>query len=380
MCGTQQYDKNAESAEVSAVERLRELRASGEPILPVKVPPRYRRLVEWEIRELREREGPLYSVVYPREEKFSTFAPGEKVNFVEDLDHMPPGLQRVVVHRYPHKILFLPTQRCFGHCQYCFRPDVTDSTCRENLDEDTIRQVRAYLKLHPEVREVIFSGGDPLTCDVRRLARAVESFRSLPSVKHLRLHTRAPVYAPDALSDEVLDFLAEYDVRTVIHAVHPYELEGEAADRTARLFERGIRAYNQFPLLRGINDHPAAVMELAYRCNELGVGMLSIFIADPIRYGATYRIRLERVFDIADQVFFNGEAWISNFRLCLDSPVGKVKREHVIRHDRARGVYVFQRQGGRTVYHDIPAGLDRPTPLEKLLYRGATHVDLDEWR
>ncbi|MGC9454067.1 MAG: radical SAM protein [Phycisphaerae bacterium] len=369
-----------EPTELPAFDRLRELRRSGEPILPVKATSRYRRLVQRELRELGEPEGPLYSVVYPRQDKFSTFAPGEKVNFVEDFDHMPPGLERVVVHRYPNKILFLPTQRCFGHCQYCFRPDVTASTCRENLDEDTVRKVRAYLKLHPEVREVIFSGGDPLTCDVRRLARAAESFRSLPSVKHIRLHTRAPVYAPDAVTDDVLDFLAEYDIRTVIHAVHPYELEDEAADSAARLFDRGIRVYNQFPLLRGINDHPAVVMELAYRCNELGIGMLSVFIADPIRYGATYRMRLQRVFDIADQVFFHGEAWISNFRLCLDSPVGKVKREHIIRHDRDRGVYVFQREGGRTVYHDIPAELDVPTPLEKLLYRGATHVDLDQWR
>lgn len=385
MCKTQQMPSVRDPVRIPlALTQLRELRRRGEPILPIKVPPHYRRLVERERALLGRTDGPLNSVVYPKSDKFTAFAPGEVVNFVEDYAHMPRGLERVIVHRYPGKLLFFPSQRCFGHCQYCFRPDVTADGAHgppeDNLSDRTIEKVAAYLKLHPHVREVILSGGDPLVCETERLQRAVSRFLDVPSVQWCRLHTRAPVYEPSAVTGEVLDFLAGGRVRLVIHAVHPYEISPETVEVLEKVRRRGIAAFNQFPLLRGINDHPAAVMELAYRCAEHNVGMLSMFIADPIRYGAAYRLRLQRVFDIADEVFFRGEAWISNFRVCLDSRIGKVKREHIVSRDPGRDTYVFARQGRQVIYHDIPAEMDVPTPLADLLYNGAHYIDPGQWR
>ena len=365
----------------SAMDQLDRLRAAGYPILPVKVSRRYGRLVNEEIELLGRQGGPLYNIVYPKHDKFQVRAPGEVVNFVEDFDHMPPGLKRVVVHRYPAKMLYFPTDTCVGHCQYCFRPDVTGTPAslknrHRNLDPPVIARVVAYLRDHPKVREVIFSGGDPLACKVDDLRRAVEAFMAVPTVRWCRFHTKSPLFAPELVSDALLDLCAEHDIRFVIHAVHPYELADDVAPYLNRIRQRGIMAYNQFPLLRGINDHPAVIMELAYTCAQLGIQMLTMFVADPIRYGAAYRLRLGRVYDIADQVFRQGEGWISNFRVCLDTPIGKVMRQHIRVHDPDRDIYTFQRDGRQVRYQDIPAQMDRPTPVQDLLYRGTRHVDL----
>ena len=197
------------------VDRLNELRASGVPLLRVKMPPHYRSLVDEEIRILGREGRPLFLVVYPGEGRFDTFAPGEVVNFVEDFDHMPPGLRRVVVHRYPYKLLYFPTDMGVGHCQYCFRPDVTGPDARQknlnrNLSPETICDVTDYLRQHPDVREVIFSGGDPLACRVKDLERAAASFRRVPSVRWLRLHTKAPIFNPSLVTDAFLDLCARH--------------------------------------------------------------------------------------------------------------------------------------------------------------------------
>ncbi len=377
MCHTN--TKPASPAHEPAVVQLNQLREQGVPLLPVKIPRHYRQLVEEEIATLGRTGGPLHSVVYPKADRFHTFAPGEVTNFVEDFGHMPDGLDRVIVHRYPAKLLFFPTDTCVGHCQYCFRPDITGTdpaakNRHRNLTDPVLDDVVRYLEQNPGVREVIFSGGDPLACKPAALDNALSRILSVPSVKWCRFHSKAPLFAPALLNERMIDVLARHRVKLVIHAVHPYELGAEVGERLAEARRRGVLLYNQFPLLRGINDHADVLLELAYRCVDLGVQMLTMFIADPIRYGATYRLRLQRVFDLADEVFLRGEGWVSNFRVCMDSPVGKVRREHVIAHDPAADQYTFERDCQQVTYHDIPAAMDRPTPVDELLYNGTRFV------
>ena len=366
-----------------AMAELERRRQAGEPILPVRITPHYRALVEAEVAALGRTGGPLHSVVYPRADRFKRVARGEHVNFADDFGHMPPGLERVLVHRYPGKVLYFPTDHCAGHCQFCLRPDVTGASPtlkhgQGNLDDDVLDRVVDYLRSQPRVREVIFSGGDPLVCPPGRLRHAVEHIMSVPTVRWCRFHSRAPIYDPKRLSDQVIELLAEWNIRFVLHVVHPYELCEAASDRLRLLRRAGVPAYNQFPLLRGINDHPAVLLELSYACAELGIQMLSLFTADPIRYGATYRVRLERAFDIVDRVFLRGESWAANFRMCIDTPHGKVRREHIVRHEPSEDRYVFQREGREITYYDIPTGFDQPTPLETLMWRGARFVELEK--
>lgn len=367
-----------------AMRELERLRSQGEALLPVKVSPRYQKLLEKEFDILGDTGGPLYSVSYPKPERFNTFVSGEVQNFVMDSDYMPAGFQDVLVHRYPAKALFLATCSCLGHCQYCFRPDIAGvnsghAAVSDNLSADILDKVCAYLYKNPQIQEIIFSGGDPLVCSIERLENAVSRLLSVPSVKYCRLHTRAPAFAPEKLSERCIRMLEEYDIRTVFHFVHPYEIDEEVSEILYKMRRRGIMMYNQFPMVRSINDHPAVILELAYRCAQVGVQMLSMFITDPIKYGAVYRPRLQRVFDTADEIFFHAEAWLSNIRVCQDTPIGKVKREHVSSCDIEKGQYTFSRQGRSVVYQDIPLSLDEPSSLKTLLYAGAEYVDPGLW-
>jgi lysine 2,3-aminomutase len=229
--------------------------------------------------------------------------------------------------------------------------------------------VTAYLRSNPEIREVIFSGGDPLACAADALDRAVTAFRSVPDVRWIRFHTKAPVFSPSILSEAHADLLVRHDVRLVLHVVHPYELTRELEDRLRSLRKRGVLLYNQFPILRGINDHAAVVLELLRRLADVGVHTMAIYVPEPVRDGAVYRVRLDRVFAITDEVFRTGEGWVSGFRVCLDTPIGKVRREDIVLRDPARDTVVFEREGRRVEFRDIPAGMDVPTPLSDLLYR-----------
>jgi KamA family protein len=368
----------------SAVARLEAVRGTEGPVLSVKIPPHYRRLVDQELEKLGRIDGPLYSVVMPRSNRFDEPSKEEPINFVDDYRNMPEGLERVIVHRYPGKLLYFPTQFCIGHCQYCFRPDITgaDSDGKRltgNLAPETLQRVQDYLRDHSKVREIIFSGGDPLACRTEDIEAAVASLLEVPSVKWVRFHTKAPIFSPAIIHDGLIEMLCRYQIRLVLHIVHPYELCSETVDAIERLRAAGVRLYNQMPLLKGINDHPAVILELAYRAAAIGVQMLSIFVADPIRYATCYRLRLDRAYGIVDEVFRRGEAWISNFRLCLDTPIGKVQHFHIVSCDREADRYVFERDGKRIAYIGLGKHQDRPTPVCELLYDGAQFVDLADW-
>src|SRR3989338_1426904 len=132
----------------TAIQRLMQMRRDGEPILPIKVPPHYMALVQEEMGILGEIGGPLYLVVFPTHKKFDLRAPHETINFVEDLSHMPPGLEGVIVHRYKHKLLYFPTDQCVGNCMYCFRQDITGSSNKQglkNVSDATLDKVVEYL-------------------------------------------------------------------------------------------------------------------------------------------------------------------------------------------------------------------------------------------
>jgi len=222
--------KKSSAVPQEAVRKLEELRAEGEALLPVKVSPRYQKLLEQEFNILESTDGPLHTVAYPKAERFNTFVPGEVQNFVMDSKHMPAGLEDILVHRYPSKALFLATCSCLGHCQYCFRPDIagvnyTVDMAPDNLSSEVLQKVCSYLHQNPQIQEIILSGGDPLVCPVEKIEYAVSRLLSVPSVKYCRLHTRAPAYAPEKLSERFIRMLEEYDIRLVFHLVHPYEID-----------------------------------------------------------------------------------------------------------------------------------------------------------
>lgn len=341
-------------------------------VLPVKVGGFYGKKVLEEVHTLGGTNGPLYKCVLPTEDKVTLRAPGEVDDFVEDRTNMPDGLSDTVVQKYGNRILFFPTETCVTNCQYCFRTDVL---AEENggkelpkLDEK-VETLRRYLAEHPEVEEVILSGGDPMVLPPKRLIWLLDLLKNELEVANIRLHTRTAVFAPSLFDERRIHALADAKVRLVNHIVHPYEVCDEVRAKLEQLRIAGVRLYNQFPILRGVNDHPEVLKKLLTLLDELDIRTLSMFIPDPIKFSASYRMQLSRLFRIVDELNWKSPSWINSTRVVLDTPHGKVRREDLIEYDRGSGIAIFERDGHRITYPDLPAEMDVPGQLETLLWK-----------
>ncbi|OAD20157.1 lysine 2,3-aminomutase YodO family protein [Candidatus Thiomargarita nelsonii] len=341
-------------------------------VLPIKVPPHYDKMVQEEYDVLGHRGGPLYRVVYPTSDRLEIRTPHEVPDFVEEQSNMPPGLANVLIHKYRRRALFLVTDRCVGHCMYCFRQDVLTDIHGNPLPplEERLNGVLNYLTGHPEISELILSGGDPLNIPFRHLSYLFEQLAQKTKVTDIRIHSRNLVFAPQIVSDKVAELLGKHRARIYIHVVHPYEIEDKMVDVIKRLQDAGVRTYSQFPILRGINDHVQVLEKLLRRLDDLRANPINLFIPDPISYSASFRIPMKRLLQLMDELYWTTGSWTNGVRLVLDTPIGKVRREDRVAWDEKTGQISFQREGKHVIYHDFPIELDKAGELDTLLWKG----------
>ncbi|CAN5237937.1 lysine-2,3-aminomutase-like protein [soil metagenome] len=188
-------------------------------------------------------------------------APGESADPIGDDAHTPV---KGIVHRYPDRLLLKPTHACAVYCRFCFRREVVGPGGEGTLTPAELDAAFAYVAAHPEVWEVILTGGDPLTLSARRLRDLSRRLAAIPHVKVLRVHTRVPAVDPQAVTEEVASALKASGkaVFVALHANHPRELTPEARAACARLIDAGIPMVSQTVLLKGVNDDAATLTAL----------------------------------------------------------------------------------------------------------------------
>jgi lysine 2,3-aminomutase len=186
---------------------------------------------------------------------------GERADPIGDDAHSPvPG----IVHRYPDRVLLKLVHVCAVYCRFCFRREMVGPGKESALSEDAYRDALDYIRAHPEVWEVILTGGDPLMLSPRRLAEVMTDLAAIDHVKVIRIHTRLPVADPARVSSELVDALKVRGATTwvALHANHPRELSEQARAACARLVDAGIPMVSQSVLLRGINDDAVTLATL----------------------------------------------------------------------------------------------------------------------
>jgi lysine 2,3-aminomutase len=188
-----------------------------------------------------------------------SLAPGD----LEDpLGEEPRRAVPAVVHRYPDRVLFLVGDRCAVYCRHCTRRRLTFSGT-DGFDKGSVEQGLAYVRAHPEVRDVIVSGGDPLVLSDERLAELLGALRAIPHVQLLRVGTRAPVTIPMRVTDALAATLRRFAPLFVItHFNHPRECTPEARAACERLVDHGVPVENQTVLLRGLNSSARLLVDL----------------------------------------------------------------------------------------------------------------------
>jgi lysine 2,3-aminomutase len=170
-----------------------------------------------------------------------------------------------VVHRYPDRCLLKPVNICPIYCRFCFRRQIIGPGT-EALSQKDLRNAYQYIKNHPEIWEVILTGGDPLILKPKKLAEIIQALVAIDHVEIIRIHTRIPVADPSRIGPEMIQAIkASKPVYVVLHANHPKEFTQTVKDACAQLVAAGIPMLSQSVLLKGVNDNPDTLAELM-RC------------------------------------------------------------------------------------------------------------------
>jgi lysine 2,3-aminomutase len=186
--------------------------------------------------------------------------PGESVDPIGDFAHSPV---EGIVHRYPDRVLLKLTHLCAVYCRFCFRREMIGPRAHA-LRPSALDAALEYITSHPQIWEVVLTGGDPLVLSPRRLKQVVSRLAKIEHLTVIRIHTRVPVADPARITPALVRALKAQGRATyvVLHANHPRELTPAARAACARLVDAGIPMLSQSVLLRGVNDDPATLGEL----------------------------------------------------------------------------------------------------------------------
>ncbi|HRK18199.1 MAG TPA: lysine-2,3-aminomutase-like protein [Hyphomicrobiaceae bacterium] len=218
--------------------------------------------------------------------------PGEDVDPIGDGRHEKvPGL----VHRYPDRVLMKLTYTCPVYCRFCFRREMVGKPAGQLIDDDAIGRMIDYVAAHPEIFEIILTGGDPLVLSERRIASVTAKLSAIPHVAALRWHTRVPVVAPDRITPAMVAALRSSSkaVYIGIHTNHADELTGDARAAIARMADAGLALLSQTVLLKGINDDAATLDRLFRALVALRVRPYYLHHADLAPGTAHFRTTIE---------------------------------------------------------------------------------------
>jgi len=286
--------------------------------------------------------------------------PGDLADPLGEVEHeVAPHL----VRRYPDRVLLLATDRCAVYCRFCTRSRMVGDGGGP-VPVDRLDPALAWIAAHPEIRDVIVSGGDPLAMATDRLERLVARIRAIPTVDTIRLATRIPVTLPMRVTSELVRALKKHHpIWVMTHFNHPKELTKESLAACARLADAGFPVMNQTVLLAGVNDD-ADVLERLFRgLVRARVRPYYLLQADPVR--GTGHLRTPLGAGVAIMERLQGRlTGIALPKLICDTPGGRGKvplsPEYVI--ERGEGRTVLRTFRGESVAYVDPPRRSPPHP------------------
>jgi lysine 2,3-aminomutase len=213
-------------------------------------------------------------------------SPGEENDPLgEDADSAVPGL----VHRYPDRVLFLVSNFCAVYCRYCTRARLVGHTGEMHFSTSQHKKALEYIASHPEIRDVLISGGDPLTMSDVRLDELLGALRAIPHVEFIRIGTKVPAVLPQRITDGLCEVLRRHKPWMSVHFMHPAELTPEVALACGRIADCGVPLGSQTVLLRGTNDDVPTMKKLMHGLLKMRVRPYYLYQCDPISGSAHLR-------------------------------------------------------------------------------------------
>ncbi|SMP53511.1 L-lysine 2,3-aminomutase [Neorhodopirellula lusitana] len=210
---------------------------------------------------------------------------------VGDLNaNVAPG----VLHKYQGRALLVTSGACGIHCRYCFRREFPYAAAGSR--KDAYQPSLEYLQTHPDVEEVILSGGDPLTSTDEALDDLITRLEAIPHVKRLRFHTRMPIVVPSRVTQTLLARLKRSRLTTwvVVHSNHAAEIDQATQQSLERMVDAGIPVLNQAVLLRGVNDSVDVLEALSRRLLDCRVTPYYLHQLDRVSGASHFEVPVQR--------------------------------------------------------------------------------------
>jgi lysine 2,3-aminomutase len=273
-----------------SADELEAVKALGDR-LPVGITPYYAALMD----PVDGRRGLRRSMI-PVGAEFDRSAGEEEDPLNEDGDMPVEGL----VHRYPDRVLFLVTSFCAVYCRYCTRSRLVGKTGEYHFNTKQFERALQYIEATPEIRDVLISGGDPLTMNDEKLEWLLSRLRAIPHVEFVRIGSKVPAVLPQRITPALVAMLRRHQVWMSVHFMHPDEVTLEAAQSCGRLADAGIPLGSQTVLTKDVNDDAETMKRLMQGLLRIRVRPYYIYQCDPIPGSRHFRTPVEKGLEIIE--------------------------------------------------------------------------------
>jgi len=258
--------------------------------LPVSITPYYASLLDPD-----DPSDPLRRCVVPVVDECLHTAGEEEDPLCEDVDSPVPG----IIHRYPDRVLFLVTDHCSTYCRYCTRSRIIERSNQHLVDFEKWEKAIEYIAGNKNIRDVLLSGGDPLTLSDEKLDWLLMRLHKIPHIELLRIGTKVPVVLPQRITPALTAMLKIYHPLWLsIHITHPDELTPEMSAACIRLADAGIPLGSQTVLLSDINDDVVTMMRLVHGLLQIRVRPYYLYQCDPIPGSSHFRTPISKGIEI----------------------------------------------------------------------------------
>ena len=279
----------------------------------------YLSLVDWN-----DPGDPIRRIIIPDRAELGMWGQLDASN--EKLYTKVPGLE----HKYEHTAILLVNDICGGYCRFCFRKRLF-----MHLTDEVVRDVSEglnYIREHPELNNILLTGGDPLVMSTSKLEKIISRLREIDHVQIIRLGSKMPAFNPyRILNDpsllEMLEKYSTYDKKIYLmtHFNHPRELTEEAMNALHLIQKAGVVTANQTPLIHGVNDSPEVLADLMDTLSFIGVPPYYVFQCRPTQGNHHLAIPVERAFEIHEQAKMRGSGLSKRSRLVMSHTLGKIE-------------------------------------------------------
>jgi len=258
--------------------------------LPLRITPYYAGLISTE-----DSNQPLRKCVIPcREEMIRN--PGEDSDPLHEESHCPT---RGLIHRYPDRVLFMVSGFCATYCRYCTRSRLLEDSHQKAFSRQDWERCLTYIALNPAIRDVLISGGDPLTLADDEIEYLLHRLQQIPHLEFLRIGTKVPVVLPQRITPRLVSILKK--VRPLwlsIHFTHPAELTPECSEACQKLADAGLPLGSQTVLLKGVNDDLQTMKALMHGLLRIRVRPYYLYQCDPVSGSGHFRTQVAKGLEI----------------------------------------------------------------------------------